>query len=72
MTVGSFTPAAEKSWRSLPANQQFRLLNNVWCVACGKGTTIVNFSGRIERGDLVLEGQCERCGGSVARLIERS
>ena len=70
--MASLTPAAEKRWRSLSAKQQFQLLNNVWCVTCTKVTTIVNFSGHLEHGDLVLEGQCERCGGSVARVIEQS
>jgi hypothetical protein len=47
-----------------------RLLNNVWCVACHTTTTIVQFTGRIEQGDLVLDGRCINCGGPVARVIE--
>jgi hypothetical protein len=70
--VVNFTPAAEKRWSALPSRQQFQLLNNVWCAGCANVTTIVNLVGRMHRGHLVLEGQCERCGGSVARLIEHS
>ena len=35
-----------------------------------KATTVVNYSGQLKGGDLLLEGECERCGNSVARLIE--
>jgi len=33
-------------------------------------TTITDFQGRVERGDLILTGSCATCGGKVARLIE--
>jgi hypothetical protein len=36
----------------------------------GATTTIVQFTGRIEQGDLVLDGRCISCGGPVARVIE--
>ena len=68
----NFTPAAEKKWRALSAQEQFQLLNNVWCSSCHKVSTIVNFTASVDRGDLVLKGQCERCGGPVGRLIESS
>ena len=65
-----FTPQAERRWSALGGVIQTRLLNDVWCGDCHKTTTIVNFSGKIERGDLVLEGHCINCNGSVARVIE--
>ncbi len=46
------------------------LLNNVWCVACRKTTTIVRFTGKMERGDIVLQGHRIRCDGPVARVVE--
>lgn len=32
--------------------------------------TITHFTGRIERGDLILTGQCIQCHGEVARVVE--
>ena len=43
---------------------------NVWCSHCAKVTTIVHYTGKVKGGDLILEGECERCGGKVVRLIE--
>ncbi|MBK8129656.1 MAG: hypothetical protein IPK53_12415 [bacterium] len=36
----------------------------------GKKTTIINFKGNIQQGDLILRGECLRCGGVVVRLLE--
>lgn len=33
---------------------------------------IGNVSGKMERGDLILQGVCTACGNPVARLIEGS
>lgn len=66
-----FTPRAARLWTELGARPQTLLLNNVWCVTCRKQTTIVRFTGKVERGNLVLEGHCIQCDGPVARLIER-
>ena len=33
-------------------------------------TTIVNFRGTIEGGDLILPGFCSKCGTEVVRLVE--
>ena len=65
-----FTPQAARRWSELDGSLKTRLLNNVWCVACCNGTTIVRFTGATKQGDLVLEGRCIKCGGRVARLIE--
>lgn len=64
-----FTNEAQKFWDSIPEEIQTKLLNNVFCVRC-KLTTIVNFTGKVKKGDLILEGVCKTCGGRVARLIE--
>jgi len=66
----SFTPQASGRWKELGARNQTLYLNNVWCVGCRGSTTIVRFKGKIERSDLVLRGECIKCGGSVARVIE--
>ena len=65
-----FTPQAAKRWAELGGRSQTLLLNKVWCTACSEATTIVRFSGRMERDDLVLEGRCIRCDGPVARVVE--
>jgi len=65
-----FTPPAARRWAELGGQLQTKLLNNVWCGECRRTTTIVNFKGKIERGDLILVGECIECAGPVARLIE--
>jgi hypothetical protein len=67
-----YTPMAARRWTELGARSQTLLLNNVWCIRCRKVTTIVRFTGKIERQDLILQGECIRCGGSVARVVEAS
>ena len=61
----SFTPQAARRWSELGARSQSLYLNNVWCSECRKSTTIVRFKADMERGDLVLQGECIKCGGSV-------
>ena len=65
-----FTVKAEAKWDSIPHHIQEQLLRNVWCTHCSDMTTITDFQGRVERGDLILTGNCATCGGKVARLIE--
>jgi hypothetical protein len=67
---GEFTDKAKALWDAIPPQAQERLLTNVWCVHCSKGTTITDFTGHVEKGDLTLRGRCGTCGGQVARLIE--
>jgi hypothetical protein len=69
MTNG-FSSDAKGIWEGIPPLQKTRILNNVWCTHCAKGTTIIHYMGKVASGDLILEGECERCGGKVARLIE--
>jgi ribosomal protein S27AE len=45
------------------------LVNNVYCSKCGM-TTIVDYGIQDDRLGLVLKGLCQKCGGSVARLVE--
>lgn len=46
------------------------LLNNAWCSRCKVVTTIAGIAGRVEEGNLILEGKCSRCGSAVGRLVE--
>ena len=67
-----FTTQARRFWQALPDEHKETVVTNVWCGSCGQGTTIVHFGGKIQRVDLMLEGECQRCGGPVGRLVERS
>lgn len=62
---------ARDAWLEIPEVHRTRILNNVWCRSCRNVTTIVRWSEHLERGQLVLKGECIRCGGRVARAIER-
>jgi endogenous inhibitor of DNA gyrase (YacG/DUF329 family) len=46
------------------------VLDNVWCPACRKATTMTQYSGQVKEGDLLLTGRCATCGQKVARLLE--
>ncbi len=70
MIEDRFTPQALKLWKKVPEWAQEKLLDNVFCGNCLVMTTIVDFTGGVEGGDLVLRGKCKTCGEKVARLIE--
>ena len=65
-----FTTEAQTVWNSIPPQMQERLLCNVWCTHCSGVTTISEFTGEVENGDLILRGSCASCGGNVARVVE--
>ena len=68
----TFTDEAKKAWNAIPAHVRTKLLSNVWCGHCSGTTTIVDYRGKIVgQGDLLLEGQCRKCGSPVARLVEK-
>ena len=64
------TPQACKLWDRVPAHIRPELLANVFCGDCRGETTIVNFQGKLKQGMLVLEGSCQRCFSSMARVID--
>lgn len=65
-----FTPSAKKLWLNIPENIRSQLLANVYCGQCGGETTIVNYSGTVKSGVVILTGQCITCGAEVARVID--
>jgi len=65
-----FTAAAARAWERVPHEIRIRLLNNVWCGACRGNASIAVASAFVEGCNLVLEGSCTKCGGSVARVVE--
>lgn len=68
-TKPPFTRPAQKFWDTVSVEDQEKFLQNAFCRICGE-TTITNFQGRIQKGNLLLEGYCATCGQSIARLIE--
>lgn len=65
-----FTPKAKVIWEGIPLHIQEKILNNVWCSNCSKGTTIKKFVGKVESGDLLLTGECAKCNCKVVRVVE--
>lgn len=64
------SPEARALWNELGPAARLRVLNNAFCVACGGGRAMALIGGRVEGGDLVLDGRCTTCGGEVGRLVE--
>jgi hypothetical protein len=70
-SIPKFTPPAAKLWASIPGDTKKQLLSNVWCGKCRHEVTIINFSGAVKAGGLLLVGVCSECHGDVARVIEQ-
>jgi hypothetical protein len=71
-SIPEFTAPAAKIWASISSNSRKQLLSNVWCGKCRHEVTIINFSGAVKAGDLLLVGLCSECHGDVAKVIEIS
>jgi hypothetical protein len=69
---GKFTARAATLWGTVPEEAKDRVLKNVFCVKCRGVVEIVNFTGAEENGDIILTGQCAKCGHEVVRDIETS
>ena len=68
--MNSFSRPAQEFWNKIPAEIRIKILNEVWCGKCKAAVSILNITGSVEGGDLVLKGNCHQCGRPVARLIE--
>jgi len=66
----TFTLPARRRWELLPAAARQAITNAAWCVSCAKTRAMLVKGGSIVRGDLVLSGNCSRCGGEMGRLVE--
>jgi hypothetical protein len=66
----NFTTEAKNIWDSIPPDKKELILKNVWCPHCSHITTIQEYFGEVESGDLILRGRCSTCGKKVARLLE--
>jgi hypothetical protein len=70
VSTREFTRPALWFWDGIPEHIQALMLGSAWCRQCRSVTTLVDFKGNIQRGDLVLRGHCVYCGGPAARVIE--
>jgi len=61
---------ALREWNKIEKYNQQLLLNNVFCAHCVGSTTIIDYDICSDKYGIVLRGKCNKCGGSVARVIE--
>ena len=66
------TKQASKFWNAVPLGARKAILANVYCGNCRGAVSIVNVTGAVKSGNLVLYGYCAKCGQDVARLVEGS
>jgi hypothetical protein len=64
------TKQASRFWNAIPGDAREKILANVYCGHCRDAVSIVNVSGVVKGGNLVLNGNCAQCGQDVARLVE--
>jgi len=67
-----FSLEAAKIWEEIPAEFQEIILDNVLCSHCRDSVRMVNYSGSVVSGEMLLKGNCAICGHDVARLVEGS
>ena len=65
-----FTKQASRFWNGMPEDVRAKILANVYCGHCRGAVSIVNVTGTVKGGNLVLKGSCAQCGQDVARLVE--
>ncbi len=64
-----FTSPAAKLWEAIPAGTRKLILANVWCSNCRQEIPIINHSGKVKAGELLLSGKCAKCQGDVSSVI---
>jgi hypothetical protein len=64
------TSDAKKLWLAIPGEIRGQLLTHVYCGQCRGATTMVNYSGSVTSGVVVLVGHCITCDTEVARVID--
>ena len=72
MSKGKFTTEAALFWGGIPVAMQKRILKNALCAKCNILVEIVDYTGTVENGDLILDGSCAVCGHAAARVVETS
>ena len=66
----NFSPRARAIWRTIAADVQHKILSTVWCIHCRNMSQITTIRANVCSGMLVLRGNCRRCGGAAARVVE--
>lgn len=59
------TPKAKKFWDLIPSNAKIKILNNVFCMNCISTVGTVSIavtSMKVEKGNLIISGNCTKCG----------
>ena len=59
-----------QKFNQIPDDVKSKILSNAYCSSCKDTVKIVDFEGKLDKGDLILIGKCEKCLGDVSRLIE--
>lgn len=62
--------AAMSKWLSIPEGTRRLFMGNVWCTRCRDVTTIEDFTVKMDKFGIVLEGHCAKCKHQVVRVIE--
>lgn len=61
---------ALREWRKIPEHIRKLLLANAFCHNCGTTEFAPNYTLRMRRGRVLIEGCCAKCGAEVARLCD--
>ena len=65
-----FSPDARERWNNIPPDVRLLLADNAYCEACKQQSSIKNIGGSVKDGDLILRGNCTKCGNEVSRRID--
>lgn len=58
---------AVRAWKIIPEEMKQEYLNNAFCRNCGVGSFKAGYNLRMDKFGIVIEGNCARCGKSIAR-----
>ena len=72
MSKRAFTLQAELLWHTVPASAKKRVLQNVYCGGCRGTAEMIDYTGSVKNGDVLLKGACAKCGRLVVRVVETS
>jgi hypothetical protein len=67
-----FTDEAALLWGAMSTEMQKHILKTALCAKCNRFVEIIDYYGKVEDGDLVLDGTCAFCGHASARVVEPS
>jgi hypothetical protein len=69
---GKFTHKAASLWATIPVEVQEGILSSAWCSECVTDVRIINFSGNVLYGEVILIGWCVMCHHNIVRVVETS